>query len=32
MANAATANNTDTGFYDVFGRAYYLSLQWTTAH
>jgi outer membrane receptor protein involved in Fe transport len=27
MADQATANNTDTGFYDVFGRSYYLYLS-----
>lgn len=27
LANAVTSNNTDTGMYDVFGRAYRLSLS-----
>ncbi|NIL93568.1 MAG: TonB-dependent receptor [Woeseiaceae bacterium] len=31
MANAGGGNNTDTGYYDVFGRSYYLSLQWRSA-
>jgi outer membrane receptor protein involved in Fe transport len=26
MADQGTRNNTDTGFYDVFGRSYYLTL------
>lgn len=27
MANAAFANNTDTGMYDIFGRSYTLSFS-----